>query len=880
MNYRTKITYTLLPSKLLNKTFLICISGVLFSPIGLAQEPDRDTTHTSDTPKVESRSADTMQADSTRADSTKIDSLRPKRGRLEAEVKYTAVDSIDYNLSEKKTYLVNQASITYKDMNLKAGHITIDWANDMVYAYGMTDTTGATVQKPVMTQAGEVIYVDTIAYNIQTRKAVIQGIRTETQEGILYGDRVKRLSDSLYYIKSGKYTTDKAPEPDYYIKTQRIKYIPGNQLITGPAQMYIHDVPTPLVLPFGYFPTSSSKRSGVIIPHWGEESNSGFFLQGMGYYLALSDYIDLKALFDIYSKGTYGMQVHSNYKLRYRFSGNLSFIYQNHISGTRGLQDYSRGVEYRFIWNHDQDEKANPNLRLSAHVDISSSRYFKDSNLLEDVWNQDYIKNTNSSSIDLTKTFDRAPFKINLHIDHSQDLNKKHVEMTLPRLQVNLVKPYYPFAPKTGSRKGILNSLSLDYSLKVTDELSFGDSLFFHKEMFDSARAGAQHSISTNTSTKLLRYLSWSFSGDYSENWGMETTNQFYNPEKDEVETRRESGFASFRTFGFSTSLSTTLYGTKQFKKGGFIQAIRHMMIPTLRFSYRPDFWSDFWGYTRFYRDGKGKRHFYTPFANFPYSAPGKGRSSLIGFNLENSFEAKVRRKADSGKYEKVKLLDQLNLSSSYNLAADSFRLADIDVRASTTLLKSKLNINFAPTFSAYKIAAYKEIDELTTPWLKRFNLNMHYSMDNTTFGEKSRDADEDAKDEGTEEGVFNYDTDGYAHYTIPWHLDISYSFTHRNSRTSPTKIDDTNTLNFNGNIGFSPFWKVSFSSGYNVTEHRFIPPNLKFERQLRSFVIRFNWSPSGARKSYYFFIGIRSDILKDLKYDRRSPAERNRPPF
>lgn len=836
-----------------------------------------------------------------KTDSAQADSTRPQKERLEAMVQYSAADSIDYDLELGRTYLVNKASITYKSMKLKAGQITIDWKRDMVYARGIKDSTGSVVQKPVMTQGGKTIKVDSIAYNIKTKRAVIQNIQTEEQQGIIHGKHVKRLSDSLYYIKDGRYTTDKDPKPDYYIRAGRIKYVTDKELITGPAQMYIHDVPTPLLLPFSYIPTSKSRRSGLIIPSWGDD-NGIFSLRGLGYYFALSDYIDLKALFDIYTNGTYRAQLSSNYALRYRFNGQFSLRYGSQIQGTRGLSDYAKSILYEFTWNHSQDQKANPNLTLSANVRITNSKFLKDPYTLNNIQNQDRLVNQTSSYITLSKSFDQLPIQLTLNATHSLNTNTKVVQMELPKLGINLKRSLQPFAPKVGPSKGLLDNLNIGYGFDLTNRISTQDSLFLRKAMFDSTQTGAQHRITMGTKTTLLKHLNWTFNGNYNENWGIETTEHFYNPQSKQEETRKKRSFAAFRTFSLSTGLQTKLYGIKQFKDGSFIKAIRHTITPVVGFSYRPDFWSDFWGYTRFYRQGNGQRKAYSPFEDFLYGAPPRGMSSNINFSLDNNIEAKIKSKDDSGKYQKIKILEQLNFSTSYNLASDSFRLAPIAATGNTTLFQDKLNLNFNASFSPYKVEGHKKVDQLTTPWLKNFNLMLGYPLNNDTFSRKNREAAKRAKEEAekaadkekaagegeggkkpkktSDKGIFTYDEEGYAHYKIPWNLSLSYNFNYTSNRDTEGDTRNTNTLSFSGNIAFSPYWKVGFRSGYDFTATQFVPATLNFTRQLRSFVMTFNWVPFGPNKSYQFHIGIKADILKDVKYDRSTFPERNSPSF
>ena len=838
-------------------------------------------------PAIETDSLKTIK------DSIPPDSIHNKKEQSEAlksEIKYNARQSITHFYADQYSELIDQGDITYRDTNLKAGYIIIDWKTDKVFATGLADSTGKkTIQRPVFVQKESTIKVDSIIYDLKSEQAVIFNFNT-TYEGIIYdGQKVKRISDSIFYLSNARFTTDQDEKPDYYIATKRAKLIKDDKIITGASQLYIYDVPTPLFLPFGFFPSTSNRKAGILIPTYGEQDNLGFFLQDLGYYLPIGDYVDLTTLFDFYSKGSWAANANINYALRYRFSGSLAFSYENQVRGTKGLNDFTQNRLFNLRWRHSQDSKANPNLTFSSNVNISSSQFFESSFNRGNELAENFRNNTTSSSINLSKQFENSPFSLSLSLNHSQNNRNRRIRMSLPNLTINM-KRIYPFAPRSRAKKGLLEKLGVDYSFQGQNQIDIDEDLLFRKQMFDSARAGIRHNVNLNTSTKLFRYFSFSIGSRYEEHWELQTIRRRFDQRSRQVVDDPLRGFFTFRQFSFNTGLSTTVYGTKQFRPGGYLGAIRHALTPSISYNYRPDFSDISFGYFDTYLDSLGIERTYTPFERGVFGRPSTGEQSRINLGLNNNFEAKVRSKEDSTKYEKIKLLDALNINTSYNFAAESFKLGDIGINTSTRVLKDKLVLNANATISPYPLmdnnGVAVRIDEPGKAFrLTNFTLSGSYKLSNESFTKNkenkksSKSSNSNAPDRNKskkEKDPFTYDKDGYARFSIPWNLSLTYNFGYSKPGFDSNK---RSSVDFKGNIKFSPYWSVNISSGYDFESDQFNYTRMGFHRTLRSFELRFDWVPFGSRRTYYFYFGIRANILKDLKYDQRQFRENN-PPF
>ena len=828
-------------------------------------------------------------------DSTLNDSIKPKRELLSDLVNYKAKDYTSFKKKEQKLYLYNEAEIDYEDMNIKAGSITIDYSTDEVYAKGIIDTAGVYTQSPVFNQGGQIVEPDSILFNTKTEKALIYHSVTEQGEGTVIADITKRVNDSVYFIKDAKYTTaEDLEDPEYYIKLRKAKIVPGKKIVTGLANIFVYDVPTPIGVPFGFFPQSEKQTSGIIIPSFGEQNDRGYFLQNMGYYFAISDYFDLAIYGDYYTNGSYGFRAENAYAVRYKFRGNLSFRYENLITSERGFPDYARNTIYNLRWSHSQDSKANPNSRFSASVNLGSSTYYRNS--LNQINTGNFLNNTLASSVSYSKTFQGEP-QVNFSVTatHSQNTNTESINMTLPTFQGSVGR-IFPLAPKTGSKKGIIQNINLQYNLRGENRIQTTDSLFFKKEMFDDARAGFEHTIPVSTNFKLFKHLSVSASTNYKEVWTFNTINKFYDPDEDDIVTEDVKGFDSFRTYNFSTSLGTTVYGMFNFEKEGkdpMIKAIRHVMRTSISYNINPAF-------DRYYDtvevvNADGETINEVDFSRFEqglFGTPSRNFSSSMGISLSNNIEAKVRDRDSTAKEpKKIKLLNNLNFSTSYNFAGDSLQWSPLRMNGGTQLFDNKMSVNFGATLDPYALDNNNtRIDKFNIEnggslfRLTSANLTMSYSLSskdnksdknqkndrpedvlpkNLDFGNRpmneDNEPDKDSEDEKPSE-LYNY--------KVPWSLRLAYAVNYSNSRRQ-NEIS-SHSLMFSGDVELSPKWSVGASSGYDIRNQGFTFTQLRFERDLLSWRMSFSWVPFSARSSWNFFIGIKSSILKDLKYEQR----------
>ncbi|MCK5637946.1 MAG: LPS-assembly protein LptD, partial [Flavobacteriaceae bacterium] len=636
-----------------------------------------------------------------RQDTTKIDSLKVTKEFLEDNIIHNAKDYQTNDFINQRTELYNEAELYYQDIELKAGKIIIDYKNSLAYAFGIFDSLGEYIQKPEFQQGNQHSVQDSLIYNFRNEKAIIYHSKTEQQGIIITGDMTKKENDSTFYINKAKFTTSQKEKPDYYIQTSNIKVVPNSKIVGGLSNLVIADVPTPLFLPFFYAPITKGRASGILIPTWGENKNQGYFLQNGGYYFAINDYVDLAVLGDIYTNGSWGVRTESSYNLRYRFTGNFSFRYENLINSERGFPDYSKSTNFFIRWNHSQSTQANPSSRFSASVNFGSSNFFTQS--LNESSSPFYLVNTFSSSISYFKKFEGTPFNLNASLTHTQNTQTEQIDMNLPSLNFNMDR-IYPFAPKSGAKKNPIQNLGVTYSMGAQNRVSTTDDEFGKSEMFKNAQTGIKHDVSMGTNMKFLKFITISPNANYKDVWYFKTIEKDWNDVENDVVTDTINGFDSFREWGANVSASTTFYGNFNFKKGK-LQAIRHVVRPSISYNYRPSF-DQYYDEYQASLDPRDIRE-YTRFQNGIYGSPSLGLNNSIGLSLNNTLEAKVMSdKEESEQAKKIQLLNNLNFSTNYNMAADSLKWSPVRMTAGTVLLNNKLNINLNATMDPYAITA------------------------------------------------------------------------------------------------------------------------------------------------------------------------------
>ena len=831
-------------------------------------------------------------------DSISIDTL--KTGLILDDVRRKAKGYIKINNKEKIITLYDNAELYYMDIELKSGVIKFNWENNVVSAGRIKDSLGNFTQAPIFKQGGDEINPDSLRYNFDSKKALIWNSRTKQNEMNVFSSATKKENDSIYFIKEAKVTTsNNLDDPEYYIRVRSGKFIPKNKIIAGPSNLYIYDVPTPIFLPFAYFPLTEDRNSGFIFPTIGQNNRRGYFFQNGGYYLAPSDYFDLTLLGDYYTNGSYGMRVESSYRKRYAFNGRLSLRFENLIDGERGLPGYSKSNIYNIRWSHSQDSKANPYNRFSASVNLGSSNYFRES--LNQINTPNFLNNTLNSSVSFSKTFRGYPsVNVSLTASHSQNTRSKTVNLVLPTFQGN-VERVYPFVKKNGQKKGFFKNINLQYTFRGENRINTTDSLFFKKGMFDDAKYGMKHTIPLSTNFKVMKHFSVSVNGNFEEIWTGNTIerNDFNSITQEQGEKIKIKGFDRFNQYNFGMSVGTTIYGLFNFKETNKVQSIRHVIRPSVSYNIRPSFKKY---YDTYIIDANGNTAEYTRFEENFFGLPSKRYSSSIGLQISNNIEAKVREKDSlSTEPKKITILNNLNISTNYDLAVDSLKLSPIRMTTGTNLFNNKLNINLSATFDAYALnetgLRINKLNISNGGGLLRMtsaNMNMNFSINSKSLKSKSNEEnsenltgggrtddlfgssqdltkstfdDENNEDERKKENLKEYLND------IGWDFRFAHSLTYLNNRKQRTI--GNNSLMFSGNILLSKKWKIGGSSGYDFKNKGFTYTQLRFERDLDSWKMNFSWVPFSVRESWYFFIGIKSGFLSDLKYDKRKEPDK-----
>ena len=833
-------------------------------------------------------------------DSTVVDTSKKKKPFLDGVVNMKAKEYEKLDQKKKTVTLHDEAEIYYTDFELKAGRIVLDYEKNLVYAGRLKDSAGNYIQRPVFKQGSNVVEPDSIIFHTKSKRAKVWNSRTQQGELFIKAEISKKENDSVYFMKNARMTTSQnIDDPEYYFLVKRVKFVPKKKVVVSSTQMYIADVPTPIWLPFGYFPMTEKSTSGFIMPTPGQNNQQGYFLQNGGYYFALSEYYDLAVLGDYYTNGSYGLRAESSYAQRYKFNGRVNLRFENNIQSEKGFPDYSKSRQYNIQWSHSQDAKASPNSRFSASVNLGSSQYFRQSVNLNNIGST--VNNNLSSSVSYSKTFKSVPqVNMSLSATHSQNTNTQAIDMTLPTFQAS-VDRIFPFATKDGVKKGIIQNISLQYNIRGENRIKTTDSLFFKPQMFRDAKTGFQHSIPLSTNFKVFKYFSVTASANYNEVWALNTIEKYFSATENKVVTVDQKGFESFRTYNFNVAIGTTIYGTFNFGEDKKIEAIRHVVRPNISYGYTPSFEQYF---ERYALDATGVNFAdYTKFDNGLFGSPSNSVSNVMNLSISNTFEAKVKDKeSKKGETKKVMLLNNFMLQTRYDFNADSLKLKETSISGGTQLFKQKMNINFAAIVDPYAIDnTGRRIDQLNIDnggsllRLKQANVTLNYSFSSSDGNKNSKTSDQNVQNGGREDDLFGVgadlsdnrqslfgkDKDGEKEGTnsewyntkLPWDLRIAYSMNYNNSNRQ-NEIS-SQSLMASGNIELAPRWKVGFSSGYDFVQKGVTFTQLRFERDLESWRMSFNWVPFGANTYWGFFIGISSSILSDIKYDKRQLPDR-----
>jgi hypothetical protein len=821
---------------------------------------------------------------------------------IDKQVTYKCAGTKINDLVNKRVYMTKEAEVTYDDIEIKADSIVFDMVASTVFATGRTDTTGKVTGKPVFKQGTQEIESDSLFYNFVTRKAVAYKIVTKQEEGLLRSQVTKLLEDGTSNIAKSTYSTCDADPPHFYIKLPKAKIYPGKKIISGPGYLVLEGIPLPVALPFGFFPIQTKKAaSGILIPRVGQEQARGYNLTEGGYYFAISDYFDLALRGNIYTNGTWMLTAQSNYSRRYKLDGQFSLSYANNISGHKGLKDYSKNTNYKIGWTYNQNAKAHPGSRFSANVNMSSSGYDKTNsyNVSEHVTTQ------RQSSVSYSKTWTGTPFNLSASMNHSQNVKNKTVAVNLPKINFNVGR-IYPFKGKnsTGSKKWY-QELQFQYSASLDNQVNTYDSLLFTKRVWGNMRNGFKHDAPLSIQFRPFKNFSISPQVTYSGVLYTQKIEKYWDPDYVDpatnmitplvTKTQRGTYYGHSINPSFSASFNPQLFGTFNFKPESRVQSIRHVVKPSVSFSYIPYFKglsSDL--YRKVQKDTLGNYTEYSIFDGNIYGTPSlSARSGNIAFSITNILEAKVFEKNDTAtKPKKIKLIDNFGISTSYNIFADSMKWSPVSMGLRTTLLDN-IGVSANSSFSLYGLSktggtigtfAYAQNKKLMR--LTNFSVSLDFDLGRLITGNKEKKGQGAAQEGirpvtpamGQGEGMSGiqarenqtsslYDEYGYYIFDVPWSMRVSYNF---NYSKPAFKSILTQTLSASGNVTLTKKTAITYTTGYDFKQKEITMTQIGITRDLHCWTMSFNWIPNGTMKMWNFSIRVKAAVLSDLKYERR----------
>jgi hypothetical protein len=828
-----------------------------------------------------------------------------KKGMLEDEVTYTSDDSMFIDLAEKKLYLYGNAQVKYQNIELLADYIILDMGNEEVFAKGIPDSTGKVTKLPKFTQGSQTFDSDSLRYNFNTKNGIIYHIRTKEGEGFLHSETTKRFANEHIHLQNGKYTTCDADHPHFYLALTKGIVVPKDKIITGYAYMVIADIPIKLVgIPFGFFPNTEERTSGILMPTYGEEATRGLYLRDFGWYQVLGDYADLTIRGDIYSRGSWAIRNAIGYKWRYHFNGNFGFNYA--VNTDSYETDPRTTIDYAVRWRHNQDAKANPTQNFSANVNFTSSRFDQNHSYSS----SEYLNSTTSSSISFSKRWPSTPFNLSLSANATQNRQTETVDVSLPSGSFNM-SSIYPFRSKAGSGKyKWYENVSLTYSSSFRNELSTYQDVLFEPETWDSLKNGFQHSIPLAVNFKIGKLInitpSMSYTGvlfshhkEIADDPYYDTlTGDFIYDVTEFDNLKYEQAFNPNISISFNPKIYGMLVSSKD---DSYVEAIRHVMTPSAGFSYTPDMQginNTSYYDTVYYTNEEGERDvakIYNWYEDELYNTPSSnGQNGSLRLSLNNNLEMKVRPRNDTtGESKKVVLLDNLNFSTSYNPFADSLRWSDLRLVTGTKLFNKKLDLRVNGAFTPYGVneTTGAKINEFYIQQeggslfrLTNLSVNTSFTLQSKQGQKKGEQSEQDEnEDEGYTKGAVPYDgteleddmyntgiyePESYVDFEIPWSVSVRHSWSYtRRGLADPTI---SNTLNLSGDVSFTSKWKIGGQMNYDIENKEMSYTSLSIYRDLHCWEMRFSVIPFGPRQSYSFTIQAKGSLLRDLKYEKK----------
>ncbi len=834
-SYNNSAKILIILKKIFKHTFLFVIFILLVGKITIAQPPDTLKTADKDTIVQKTQKSD-----------------------LDAPVFSKSADSSVIDLKNNKMILVGNAEIKYKDVSVSADYMEFDFGKKEILAKPIVDSVGHVLGKPHFKDENDEFDADEIRYNFDTKKGIVKNVRTKEGEGYLISTKTKRLPGNIVCLTGGKFTTCNLKHPHFYIYLTKAKVIPNDKIVSGPAYLVLEDVPLPIFIPFGYFPNKKGHASGVILPEYGEERNRGLFLKNGGWYFALNDYADLLLTGDIYSLGSWGAHLQSNYKVRYRFSGLFRFDYSKIIISEPDLPDYQNINSYWIKWRHNQDNKANPTSSFRANVNMGSSSYGRYSG---QNFNQ-RLRSTVQSNIAYSKRFPNSPFSMSVNLRHSQNMVDSTVNFSLPELSFN-VRRFYPFKRKNGvGKRRSYEKINLSVSANFKNTIKVKERNLYKVGYLNNYKNGIKYSVPISWNTKVLKYFNFSPSARWTERWYFRSIHKHL---RDSVlVTDTVNGFVRGYDYSFNLPVSTNIYGFYSFlskKKNPKIKAIRHMMTPKISFNYRPDFSQSRYGfYEPVPGDTLGK--LYSIFGDAIFGAPPTGKYGAVNLSLGNNVEMKMRQGSDTSEtYVKVPLIQSLNFSTNYNLAVDSMNWSPVNITGRTRLFKM-FDVSFNGQINPYKLDKNGKVinallwNEYKIGRLTNMATSLNFNISNKTFREKGQ---QDKKNSEKD--------DFYSYSDIDWQTSVSYVYQYSKPFLMAQKLQ---TLRLSGNIKPTSRWRIDFTFGYDLINKKVTYPSFMIYRDLHCWEMSLRVIPFGAYQSYNFTIKVKASMLQDVKYEQR----------
>jgi hypothetical protein len=845
-----------------------------------------------------------IQKDSVITDTILMSIRRPSPNGIDKKVTWTAVETRKVDVINKKVVLIGDAKVNYGEIEIKADSIIFNMKTNLLFAVGRKDSTGKIQGKPVFKEGSQEFKADEITYNFKTHKALVKNIITKQEDGLLHSAYTKLLEDGTSNISRSTYSTCDADTPHFYINLPRAKVYPGKKIISGPGNLVLEGIPLPLVIPFGFFPIQTKKAaSGLIIPRIGQGNTRGYSLTDGGYYFAISDYFDLSVRGDLYTNGTWMTTAQTTYKRLYKYNGNFSFSYANNITGHKGLPDYYKSSNYRVGWTYAQDAKSSPGSRFSASVNMSSSGFDRNNSYVV----SEHVATQRQSSVSYSKSWEGTPFNLSASMNHSQNVKNKTVSLNLPKFNFNAGR-IYPFKSKnsTGTSKWY-QEIQLSYSASLDNQINTRDSLLFTSKVWNNMRNGFKHDIPLSFQIRPFKNFSIAPSVTYTGVMYTQKIKKIWKPDYYDqsrgeyvpsvvIDTTKGVFYGQAFNPSISASFSPQIFGTYTFiNPNSRIQAIRHVIKPSVGFSFVPSFAglsSNM--YRQVQVDSTGTRFMkYSIYEGNIFGTPSlSSKSGNVSFSLVNIVEAKVFELNDTtGKPKKIKIIDNFGINTAYNIFADSMKWAPVTMQIRTTIL-DKINISANSSFSLYGvnsrgtpigIFAYAQNKKLMR--LTNFNTSLDFSLSDLLKGNKDKEKSDtptnntnqgwgpDDLTQGprtpsqSNTGPVQVDEFGYPVFDVPWSLNLSYSLNYYKTGLKSTL---SQTLSFNGTVTVTKKMSLTYTSGYDFTGKQITMTNIGISRDLHCWEMNFNWVPNGSMKMWNFTIRVKASVLGDLKYERR----------